>query len=170
MSGAEGGVRARDALVCELVGDLLRSGHSARLGVRGTSMLPSLWPGDRLRIRPADPRTLDLGEVVLCAREGRLIAHRLVDLRARAGGPLLITRGDRLRHRDSPFGPEALVGRVVAVERPGRAPAAVPAFRGWRRVLGWMLGRSGRLTGWALRLRALTAGRRADPQPLTWSG
>ena len=52
---------ARDALVCELVAELLRSGQAARLRVIGTSMLPTLWPGDRLRVEAADPGSLQRG-------------------------------------------------------------------------------------------------------------
>lgn len=156
---------ARDALVCELVAELLRSGQAARLRVIGTSMLPTLWPGDRLRVEAADPGSLQRGEVVVCASGGRLVVHRLIDRLSQESGLQLITRGDRLRHTDAPVAAEALLGRVVGVGRSGGAERRVPPYRGWRQWLGWLLRRSGRLTGWVLGLRTLATRGTGDASP-----
>jgi hypothetical protein len=159
-----------DALVCELLAELLRAGQPARLRVVGTSMLPSLWPGDRLRVEAAHPGSLQLGDVVVCASGGRLVAHRLIDRLPHEGGLHLITRGDRLRYTDAPVAAEALVGWVVGVGRSGGAERRVPPYRGWRRLLGWLLRRSGRLTGWVLRLRALATPGTGDASPPSGRG
>ena len=53
------------------------------------------------------------------AREGRLIAHRLVAKTESTGEGYLVTRGDRTRRNDSLVSSAELVGRVAGIERDG---------------------------------------------------
>lgn len=99
---------ARDEVKCDLFLEVLRSFGSARLRVTGTSMLPSIWPGDILEVglfplssfeslhqqdgsissfpgrgrageRLAEARdSIQPGELVLYERSGRFFAHRVV--------------------------------------------------------------------------------------------
>lgn len=126
---------ARDTAQCEMAAEMLRSFGELRLRVTGTSMLPSVRPGDVLRVVAAKPEDVRRGEIVLFERDGRLFAHRVVESGAR-----LITRGDRHRHDDPPVEARELLGRVSAVLREGRA---VPLEAGlWGRIGAAMLRRS----------------------------
>ena len=96
-----------------------------RLRVFGTSMVPSILPGDLVLIQRAGLHEISPGEVVLFLQKGRLFVHRVVDRKvvATAGRPeesCLITRGDRLRHEDPPVSSPELLGRVVSIERDNR--------------------------------------------------
>jgi len=115
-----------DIAAPSLLAHALQAFGAARLRVLGGSMTPAIHPRDILlvcRCRPDDLRPRD---VVLYVRDGRLVAHRLIDVGIRAGRRVLVTRGDALWTADPPVDAGDLLGRVVAVGRRGvfRAPAA----------------------------------------------
>jgi hypothetical protein len=119
-----------ESVRCELLAETIRVHGKARLRVQGTSMLPSLWPGDVLQVERRVPAEVGAGAIILYLREQRLFAHRL--LKKDAGG--LVARGDRLPRPDPPLLPEELLGEVTWVERGGRGFA--PARRaGWTATL-----------------------------------
>jgi len=108
-----------------LLADALRAFGSVRLRALGGSMVPAIRSRDVLvvaRCRADDLRSRD---VVLFVRDGRLFAHRLIDVAIRAGRRVLVTRGDALWAADTPVDAGDLLGRVVEVGREGtfRAPA-----------------------------------------------
>jgi signal peptidase I len=110
---------------CGLVGEVVRAFGGVRLRVLGTSMVPSILPGDLVSIHRAGLDEISPGEVVLFFKKGRLFVHRVVDRKAetRSDGPgeaRLITRGDRLRQDDPPVSSAELLGRVVLIERNNR--------------------------------------------------
>ncbi len=122
-------------LACGLAEEVVRTFGEVRLRVFGTSMVPSIFPGDLVTIHRASLHEISKGEVVLFLRQGRLFVHRAVDRKpARAGAtgheePLLITRGDRMPHNDPAVSSSELLGRVVCIERHSRKvelPARVP--------------------------------------------
>lgn len=118
-----------ESLQCELLAEAIRLHGRARLRVQGTSMLPSLWPGDVLRVERRGSAEVGVGCIVLYRREQRVFAHRVVKK-----DPGLVTRGDRLAHPDPPLRPEELLGEVTWVERGGNGFA--PARRaGWAAAL-----------------------------------
>jgi hypothetical protein len=111
---------AREEVVSALCAQVLRTGAPVRVRVFGTSMLPAIWPGDVVTVRPAAVTAeLRCGEIAVFRRYGRLIAHRIVE--AGAGG--LVTRGDAHDERDPPVRPCELVGKVAAISRRGRTGA-----------------------------------------------
>ncbi|HXZ28689.1 MAG TPA: S24/S26 family peptidase [Terriglobales bacterium] len=120
-----------ESVRCELLAETVRRHGRARLRVQGTSMLPSLRPGDLLQIECRLPAEIEAGAIVLYAREQRLFAHRL--LRKQVLGALVV-RGDRLARPDPPVRPEELLGEVTWVQRGARgfAPARRP---GWGAAL-----------------------------------
>ena len=141
----------RSQLKGQLFLEILKSSGQARLAVTGSSMLSSIWPGDILEVRRQNTAEICPGEVVLFERDGRLLAHRVVE---KMGGPertLLVTRGDGLRASDWPVSPEELLGRVTAILRGGRR--IKPCLTRWGRVASWMLSRSNLCTRLALRLK-----------------
>lgn len=111
----------------ELIAQALRAGHQTRFRVTGTSMLPSIWPGDVLIVSPLSEATPATGEVVLFLRNGRLFAHRVT---ARSGNQL-ITRGDALTQCDAPVSAGEQLGVVTGVvrDRGSTRVRSVPAIR-----------------------------------------
>jgi hypothetical protein len=148
----------REDIILSLATEMLRSFGEFQFVAWGSSMVPFLFPGDTLIVRRAEPRDACTGEVVLLARKGRFYAHRLVDRKMAADGPIqLITRGDALDKNDPPFSETELLGRVTAVLRRGkrielgRHPAA------GQRLLRWVVQRSASSVKWLLRWHSLRA-------------
>lgn len=102
---------------CELVTEVARRFGEVRLRVTGTSMMPMVWPGDVLTVCRGKLAEMEPGQIMLYRRAGELVAHRV----AHIDGDLLITRGDSIKHYDSPVRESDVVGRVVSVVRQGRA-------------------------------------------------
>ena len=97
----------------ELATEVLRSGGAIRLQALGTSMLPSVWPGDVLSIEPAPGKDLVLGDIVLAVRDGRFFVHRLIEKRDCEW----ITRGDSLPQNDPPLAEAQVLGKVSLIHR-----------------------------------------------------
>jgi len=97
-----------------LVADVLRGSGRLRLRARGEihgeSMLPTLWPGDVVKIESCSLEDVRPGEIVLALREDRLVLHRLVALCEPDG---FLLRGDSVRSLDPLLPAEALLGRLV---------------------------------------------------------
>jgi len=119
-------------LKLDLAAEVLTSCGQARLPVTGSSMFPCMQPGDLLEIRRSDC-PIQIGDVVVFDRHGRLVVHRVVG----RTGDLLITRGDRLRYPDAPVPPAAILGCVTAIERRGRRIA--PHLTFWCRLVSTVL-------------------------------
>jgi signal peptidase I len=108
-----------------LVADVLRQFGQARIRVTGSSMLPSVWPGDELAIRGCSPSETRTGDVVVFTRGERLFAHRVVACEAGC----LVTQGDGVPSPDGPVTESELLGLVVDVVRHGRH-AGMPTLLG----------------------------------------
>jgi len=121
-----------NAAKCDLAGRVLRSFGTLRLRVTGSSMLPSLWPGDLLLIHRYDFGRISTGDIVLFTREGRLFVHRVVSAADESGREQLVTQGDALRASDPPVTSTELLGKVSLVFRNGKwfAPRARPSVGG----------------------------------------
>lgn len=142
------------ALGCVLAGEVVRTFGAVRLRVFGTSMVPSIHPGDLISVQRANLSDISEGEIALYLREGRLFAHRVV---ARAGNPerpCLILRGDRHRRNDPPVSPSELLGRVQWIERGHRRLEAGASRSMWQRIIALLLRPSDRATYLYLRLEA----------------
>ena len=110
---------------CGLAEEVVRKFGEVRLRVSGTSMVPSILPGDLVSIQRASLREISPEEIVVFLRKGRFIVHRVVDRKAAvvecsSTAPCLITRGDRLRQDDTPVSALELLGRVISIERDNR--------------------------------------------------
>jgi signal peptidase I len=119
----------------ELAAMLLRSGGGIRVRAFGTSMLPTIWPGDILLIQSTFPDELAPGDVVLVKGEKSILIHRLV----KSNGPDWITRGDAMTHNDPAVAPADVLGRVSRIHRGNSLLPARRQIRRLQRVLGWML-------------------------------
>ena len=96
-----------------------RAAGELRLRATGCSMLPSLWPGDWLTVRPEKP--VRLGDVILFRRHGRLYGHRVIREILVGSRRTFITHGDGLRHADTPVPDSDVLGPVVLVTRGSRS-------------------------------------------------
>ncbi len=95
--------------------DHLGKGNRFRFRALGGSMFPLIRSGDCLRVAPAERYCP--GDILLFEREGQWCAHRLIRIDAGTGD--LTFQGDAHAAADPPVPAHAVMGRVVAVERPG---------------------------------------------------
>ena len=108
-----------NALKCDLASEVLCSSGSLRLCVTGWSMLPTIMPGDTLKIERISSQAACEGDIVLFGRDHRLFAHRVV---SRREWPLegIVTRGDAMATVDAPVLNRDLLGRVSLIVRNGK--------------------------------------------------
>jgi signal peptidase I len=107
------------ALKCELAAEVLRSSGTLRLKVTGSSMLPTVFPGDTLIVEQADFANARAGDIVLVSRDARLFAHRLVDKIAVADRSAAVTKGDSMADPDPLVDGGKVLGRVSSILRNG---------------------------------------------------
>jgi len=117
---ADPALDAVDALKCELAGDVLRSSGSLRFAPTGSSMLPTILPGDVLTLERAASEGVSKGDIVLFTRNRRLFAHRVVEKVGESSGMRLITQGDGMALPDPPVTESELLGKVAFILRNGR--------------------------------------------------
>jgi len=131
---------SRETLGCELAAEVLRSSGRLRLRATGASMLPAIWPSDILSVRSHDALEALPGDIVLFGRQGRLVAHRVLQRTASQDGILWVTRGDSAGGNDAPVSSHELLGRVTAIERGSRR--LTPHQSVASRLISWILRRS----------------------------
>lgn len=133
----------------ELALTLLRSGCPIRLRALGSSMLPSIWPGDILTIEKVSAENIHPGSIVFTCHDSQATIHRLL----RKDGTRCITRGDSMPQNDPPLVVSGILGRVSEIQRgsstwepqrtlpvPAQILAAIIAHSDWCRSLALRLG------------------------------
>jgi signal peptidase I len=135
-----------------LVEEIVRSFGEVRLRVFGTSMAPSVLPGDVVSVRFAKLDEISVGEIALFSRTGRFFIHRVVSKSAASATPCLITRGDRLGQDDPPVNSSEFLGRIVSIERGNRKVGITE--HGSNRLMAHLLQSSDRATYLYVRLIA----------------
>jgi signal peptidase I len=140
----------------ELAAELLRCGGRIRIRALGTSMLPTIFPGDILQIESTPQNELAVGDVVLVKREKRIVIHRLVSNESRRW----VTRGDAVPQDDPPVVDEEFLGRVRRIDRGNRSIEPRKRVQG---VLAWVLCRWQICRNLALRAHALRGERSLHP-------
>jgi signal peptidase I len=108
---------------CERVTAALRRRGVTWVKVSGKSMAPWIRPGDVLFVRRAGMGRASPGQVVLFARGGRLIVHRVIGRLRVAGRVFLETKGDATWDADAPISETELLGRATQIFRAGRSIA-----------------------------------------------
>ena len=99
--------------------EVTSKGPSWRAKSRGESMYPLIKNGDTLLIEPAKAGELNLGDIAFYRLpSGSFVAHRLIK---RNSSGSLLTNGDSLRQYDEIVAEEQVFGRVIQIERNGRA-------------------------------------------------
>jgi signal peptidase I len=100
----------------ELTAEVLLRFGSARIRVQGSSMLPTLRPGDEVELLAVPFHEAEIGDIVAYRHDERLFVHRVVEKNSQKG---FLTRGDALRHVDAPVSESEFLGLVVGVIRNG---------------------------------------------------
>jgi signal peptidase I len=103
--------------------------------ITGNSMSPTIQDGDRVLVAHG-PAGVRRGDVVVCWRGGRLIAHRVLRICHGSTGPTFITKGDGVSRLDPPVSPDEVVGRVLAVQR---GDWYMPMDTAAWRIAGWLM-------------------------------
>jgi hypothetical protein len=143
-----------------LAAEMLRCHGIVYLKAWGTSMLPSFWPGDLLKIQSAAYDEVFPGDIVLLLRNNRFFVHRLVERRQGKDCASWITRGDAMLQND-PAAASELLGRVAGIRRGNRSFVPSRRVSPLHSVVAWTLCRSDRFRNLALRIHA--AGLQAAP-------
>jgi len=125
----------REGHKLDLAAEVLRSGGTIRLQALGTSMLPSIWPGDVLSVENKSGEQAIPGDIVLVARDRRFFIHRLIEKH----NSRWITRGDSLPQNDDPVAEAQVLGKVSAIHRRGHAVIPGRRLSLLRRALAEML-------------------------------
>ncbi len=94
-------------------------GRALWLTVEGDSMRPILRPGDRILIQPGS--SLRPGNLITFTDGTDLCTHRLIGKAGRARKTVLFTKGDLSCRWDQPIPVEAVLGKVIAVQKGSRA-------------------------------------------------
>lgn len=140
-----------DARKLELAAEVLASGYALRLRAFGTSMLPSIWPGDILSIEPKPEEEIVAGDIVLVTRQNRFFIHRLIGKH----DSRWITRGDSLPYNDNALASCDVLGRVSLIQKKKRTIVPNQRRSLFSRALAWTLCRSDTFRTVALRLHSV---------------
>jgi hypothetical protein len=138
----------------QLLAEVLRSGGSARLRVTGSSMLPTIWPGDVAILERAPITDLQAADLILFQQDSRLFLHRIV----RAEGTQFVTRGDAMPQADPVVHADQILARVKAVEREGKIIHRF-ALSPWTKIFGLAVAHSDLVGRVALRLNQFGRGK-----------
>jgi len=94
---------------------LIGSQVSFSLASDGESMLPLLFPGDKVTYRKVTFRSLKVNDLILISKNRQLFTHRVVYRTER----YLITKGDNSHNHDGRIFPSQIWGKVFKVSRHG---------------------------------------------------
>jgi signal peptidase I len=134
----------------DLAVEVLETSGMIRLQALGTSMLPTIWPGDILDIERKPAAEIVRGDIVLLTRENRFVIHRLIEKQ----DSVWITRGDSLPQNDLPESLTQVLGKVSIIRRRNRNifPSAKVSRK--TRTLAWMFCHCDRLRNITVRIHS----------------
>jgi len=158
---------SRNAVHLELAAETLLHSSEVRFVARGTSMLPTIVPGDRLTIKSFSPGEVpSYGEALLVRRDGEFRIHRLVRVLDNTPQHIYILRGDALLQDDPPVLRSQILGRVTAVQRAGKSFPVPATGTLHQRLLRFFVRHSSAAAALLIRCHELRAGqplRQASP-------
>jgi hypothetical protein len=146
--------KGREDPKLSLAAEMLRRHGTVRLKAWGTSMLPSVWPGDQLTIESAANHEVIPGDIVLVLRHGRFFIHRLVEVRRVGDRFWWMTKGDAMPDSDPPIVARELLGRVARINRAQCSFVPRRRVSQTRSAMAWIGFRWDRLRNLTLRVRA----------------
>ncbi len=97
-----------------LCNDLIKSGKTVKMPVRGMSMFPFFNSGDMVIVGSVSFNKLKNGQIVVFKNNGIWVMHRIVSIKRDAG--LIYTRGDCMFKGDKPIKMSDVVGVVTGID------------------------------------------------------
>ena len=120
-----------------LAADVLYRFGEVRFVAHGSSMIPSIYPGDLLIVRSESIAKARLGEVVLFLLGGRFFVHRVMRKWPERNRIVFATRGDALTQEDPSVDGSQLLGRVTSILRHGKPVKSATRLHPWTKLLRW---------------------------------
>lgn len=157
-----GRTQTADECKTALAAETLRASGSIWLRVLGSSMLPSIWPGDIVKIEEVLIDEVVPGDIVLCDRNDRFFVHRLLRRSEFKDRIHWVTRGDSMAQNDPVFLEGQLLGRVSTILRGDRAIIPKRRLSYLGRFLGWTICQVDSVRNLALRFHSLRTSQRFD--------
>jgi signal peptidase I len=154
-------VKYRQAAI-EAIEAGLQKGGVARFQVVGGSMRPYLEVGDWLLLESGPASDIALGDIVIVKRAQDVCAHRVIG--KRPGG--WITKGDALYQPDPDVMVEAILGRVIGLERKG---STIDLMTGSRRMIHRWTARLSALEARIYQIAAALNRRALDGLKISWA-
>jgi signal peptidase I len=138
-----------------LAEEVLRTSGEMRFVAQGSSMVPSIFPGDVLVVRREAAGKICCNDIVLFIQGGRWFTHRVTQIANEGPQPSFLTRGDALSADDPPVTEHELLGRVTALNRGGRLVTLTGPEAAWSKFLRWAVRKSDSVTLVLLRWNSL---------------
>ena len=154
----------RDARL-DLAAEVLHRFGEVRFVAHGSSMIPSIYPGDLLTVRSGSAADARRGEIVFFLLGGRPFVHRVTRKWPERNRVVFATRGDALAKEDPSVDASQLLGRVTSIQRRGKPVAIVIKPGPFTRAARWAVRNSlvfARLLYAIHAFRMRLAGRSAD--------
>jgi hypothetical protein len=154
----------------DLAAEVLHRFGEVRFVAQGSSMVPSIYPGDLLTVRSESIAGARCGEIVLFLLGGRFFVHRVMRKWPERGRVVFAACGDALNQEDPSVDGTQLLGRVTSILRRGKPVKFAARLRPWMKVARWAVRNSETfartlLATHLLRTRILGAGRQPAAAP-----
>jgi hypothetical protein len=120
-----------------LAADVLHRFGEVRFVAHGSSMIPSIYPGDLLTVRSESIADARCGEIVLFLLSGRFFVHRVMRKWPERNRIVFATRGDALTQEDPSVDASQLLGRVTSILRYGKPVKFATHLDPWTKFLRW---------------------------------
>jgi hypothetical protein len=121
----------------DLAAEVLHRFGEVRFVAHGSSMIPSIYPGDLLTVRSESIADARRGEIVLFLLGGRFFVHRVVRKWPERNRVVFATCGDALAQEDPSVDGTQLLGRVTSILRRGRSVKVASGANPWSKLLRW---------------------------------
>jgi hypothetical protein len=120
-----------------LAAEVLHRFGEVRFVAHGSSMIPSIYPGDLLIVRSESIADARCGEIVLFLLSGRFFVHRVMRKWPERNHIVFATRGDALTQEDPSVDGSQLLGRVTSILRHGKQVKLATRLNPWTKFLRW---------------------------------
>lgn len=84
------------------------------IAIASNSMIPTYARGDAVLLEKVDPDSVEVGEILVFVREGRVLTHRVVEKKSNAS---YITKGDANDTKDEIVKKDAIIGKVILISK-----------------------------------------------------
>jgi Peptidase S24-like len=121
----------------DLAAEVLHRFGEVRFVAQGSSMVPSIYPGDLLTVRSESIAGARCGEIVLFLLGGRFFVHRVMRKWPERDRVVFATRGDALNQEDPSVDGTQLLGRVTSILRHGKPVKFSTQLNPWTKFLRW---------------------------------